>query len=104
MFTGVVLEEPAEQIGMVKLIDETLPAKGLDYDGVVSSEASALKLCLGHRGRVEILVTVFGKVSHGSTPWLGINAVNKATRLIEEVEARLSPRFPVDTDLGKSSI
>ena len=104
MFTGVVLEEPAEQLGTIKLIDETLPARGLDYDGVVSSEASALKLYLGHRGRVEILVTVFGKVSHGSAPWLGINAVNKAARFIAEVEAQLSPQFPVNPDLGRSSI
>ena len=28
LFTGVVLEEPAEQLGMIKLIDETLPGEG----------------------------------------------------------------------------
>jgi len=77
MFTGVVLEEPAEQLEWPNSSTRT-PCEGIGYDGVVSSEASALKLCLGHRGRVEILVTVFGKVSHGSAPWLGINAVNKA--------------------------
>jgi len=104
MFTGVVLEESAEQLGMIKLIDETLPAKGLDYDGVISSEATALELHLGHRGRVEIRVTVFGRTSHGSAPWLGINAVNKATELIERVEHKLAQQFPADLDLGKSSI
>jgi putative selenium metabolism hydrolase len=104
MFTGVVLEEPAEQLGMIKLIDETLPAKGLTYDGVISSEASALKLYLGHRGRVEIRVNIFGRVSHGSAPWLGINAVNKATKLIERVEHGIAPKFPDDPDIGKSSI
>ncbi len=104
MFSGVVLEEPAEQLGTIKLIDETLPAKGLTYDGVISSEASALKLYLGHRGRVEIRVTVSGRVSHGSAPWLGINAVNKATPLIERVEHELTPKFPSDPDLGRSSI
>ena len=41
---------------MIKLIDETLPGRGLDYDGVVSCEATSLKLYLGHRGRVELLV------------------------------------------------
>ncbi len=104
LFAGVVLEEPAEQLGMIKLIDETLPARGLSYDGVISSEASALKLYLGHRGRVEIRVTVSGRVSHGSAPWLGINAVNKATPLIERVEHEMTPNFHADPDLGKSSI
>jgi putative selenium metabolism hydrolase len=104
LFAGVVLEEPAEQLGTIKLIDETLPAKGLTYDGVISSEASALKLYLGHRGRAEIQVTVSGRVSHGSAPWLGINAVNKATPLIERVEHEITPTFPTDPDLGKSSI
>ncbi len=104
IFAGVVLEEPAEQLGMVKLIEETLPAKGIDYDGVISSEASSLKLYLGHRGRVEIRVTVFGRVSHGSAPWLGINAVNKATQLIERVEEELAQKFPADPDLGRSSM
>jgi putative selenium metabolism hydrolase len=104
LFAGVVLEEPAEQLGTIKLVDETLPAKGVTYDGVISSEASSLKLYLGHRGRVEIQVTVMGRVCHGSAPWLGINAVNKATPLIDRVEHELTPTFPADNDLGRSSI
>jgi acetylornithine deacetylase/succinyl-diaminopimelate desuccinylase-like protein len=58
MFTGVVQEEPAEMVGMLHLVDKTLPAKGLTYDAMVSSEATSLKLYCGHRGRVEMLVTI----------------------------------------------
>lgn len=104
MFTGVVLEEPAEQLGMIKLIDETLPLRGLSYDGVVSCEATGLKLYLGHRGRVELKVTVEGVTSHGSTPRLGINAVNKATALIDKVQATVEQNTSKDPDLGQSSI
>lgn len=104
MFTGVVLEEPAEQLGMIKLIDETLPQKGLDYDGVVSSEATSLKLYLGHRGRVEIKVTISGVTSHGSAPWLGVNAVNKATKFIDKVEEVVTKNAGIDPELGRSSI
>lgn len=104
MFTGVVLEEPAEMLGMIKLTEETLPKMGLSYDGVVSSEATALKLYLGHRGRVEIKITIHGRTSHGSAPWLGVNAVNKATKLIERIESDLVPCFPRDKNLGTSSI
>ena len=104
MFTGVVLEEPAEQLGMTKLISETLPARGLDYDGVVSCEATSLKLYLGHRGRVELQVTIEGVTSHGSAPWLGINAVNKATAFIDRVEQVVAAEALTDEKLGHSSI
>lgn len=63
-----------------------------------------MKIYLGHRGRVEIKITVHGKTSRGSAPWLGINAVNKATKLIERVESDLVPCFPKDKNLGSSSI
>lgn len=104
MFTGVVLEETAEQLGMIGLIDETLPARGLHYDGVVSCEATSLKLYLGHRGRVELKVTIEGVTSHGSAPWLGINAVNKATAFIDRVEQVVKAEAVADEQLGRSSI
>ncbi|WP_094606563.1 Succinyl-diaminopimelate desuccinylase [Sporomusa silvacetica DSM 10669] len=104
MFTGVVLEEPAEQLGMIKLVEETLPEKGITFDGVVSCEATGLKLYLGHRGRVELKITVEGVTSHGSAPWLGINAVNKAAKFIEKVEASVAESALQDPQLGRASI
>jgi len=104
LFTGVVLEEPAEQLGMIKLIEDTLPAAGITYDGVVSCEATSLKLYLGHRGRVELKVTISGVTSHGSAPWLGVNAVNKATKFIDQVEAFMAANHGTDEHLGNSSI
>jgi len=104
MFTGVVQEEPAEMVGMMHLVDKTLPSRGLDYDAMVSSEATSLKLYCGHRGRVELLVTVYGRTSHGSAPWLGINAIYKALPLIEKLKDELYPSLPKDEELGQASI
>lgn len=104
IFTGVVLEEPAEQLGMIKLIDDTFPEEGITYDGVVSCEATSLKLYLGHRGRVELKVTLSGVTSHGSAPWLGINAVNKSTKFIDRVEQYIKENHKTDEHLGDSSI
>lgn len=104
MVTAVVMEEPAEQIGMIGLYEETLPARNLPVDGVVSCEATSLKIYCGHRGRVELKVEVSGVTSHGSTPWLGVNAVNKAMKLIDAVEKKYAADFKVDEKLGKSSI
>ncbi|GIM29080.1 peptidase [Clostridium polyendosporum] len=104
MFTGVVQEEPAEMVGMLHLVDKTFKEKGLDYDAMVSSEASSLKLYCGHRGRVEFLITVYGRTSHGSAPWLGINSIYKAIPLITKLKDELYPSLPVDEQLGKASI
>jgi len=104
MFTGVVQEEPAEMVGMIHLVDKTFPAKGLTYDAMVTSEATSLKLYCGHRGRVELLVTVYGRTSHGSAPWLGINAIYKAIPLIQKIKDELYPSLPKDQELGKASI
>jgi len=104
MFTGVVQEEPAEMVGMLHLVDKTLPARGLSYDAMVSSEASSLKLYCGHRGRVEMLGTVYGRTSHGSAPWLGINAIYKAIPLILKLKDELYPSLPVDEKLGQASL
>lgn len=104
MFTGVVQEEPAEMVGMLHLVDKTLPEKGLTYDAMVSSEATSLKLYCGHRGRVEMLITVYGRTSHGSAPWLGINAIYKAIPLINKIKDELYPALPKDPDLGQASV
>lgn len=104
MFTGVVQEEPAEMVGMIHLVDKTLPARGLSYDAMVSSEATSLKLYCGHRGRVELLITVYGRTSHGSAPWLGINAVYKAIPLIQRLKDELYSSLPVDAQLGQASL
>jgi hypothetical protein len=98
------MEEPAEQIGMIGLYEETLPARNMPVDGVVSCEATSLKIYCGHRGRVELNVEVSGVTSHGSTPWLGVNAVNKAMKLIDAVEKKYAVDFKTDEKLGKSSI
>lgn len=104
MFTGVVLEETSECAGMKYMVDHTFPEKGLDYDALVSSEATSLNLYLGHRGRTEYLITTYGRTSHGSAPWLGINAVYKAMPLIAKLKDELYPSLPSDAELGQSSI
>ena len=104
VMTMVVFEESAEMLGMIKLLEETFPAHGIKPSACVSCEATSLKLALGHRGRVEIKVTVQGVTSHGSAPWLGVNAVNKATKFIDRVEEVVKAEALHDAELGDSSI
>lgn len=104
LLAAVVLEENGEMMGTIKLTEEGLPARGIEIDGMVCAEPSSLRLMLGHRGRMELRVTVNGRNCHGSSPWLGVNAAEKAAKLIVEVEQRIARNAKSDPCLGKSGI
>ncbi|MBI4506885.1 MAG: YgeY family selenium metabolism-linked hydrolase [Chloroflexi bacterium] len=101
--TGVVQEEPAASFGMRHLCDVTLKERNLWPDVVVIGEPTARNLYLGHRGRVELEVTTYGRTSHGSAPWRGINAVYKMLPVIEGVRA-FESALPEHPRLGRASI
>ncbi|HHY38367.1 MAG TPA: YgeY family selenium metabolism-linked hydrolase [Clostridia bacterium] len=103
IYTGVVQEEPAEMFGMKYLCDVTFKSRGINFDVMISSEATSMNLYLGHRGRVEIEVVTKGRTSHGSAPWRGVNAVYKMVPVIQEVQA-LYDTLPEHEFLGKSTI
>lgn len=104
LLTAVVLEENGEMMGTIKLCENELPKRNIQVDGMVCAEPSSLKLALGHRGRMEIKVTVHGQSCHGSSPWLGINAVEKAAKLIVAVNEKFSKEVAEDENLGRAGI
>lgn len=99
-YSGVVQEETGQNAGTRFMLDEAFASQDpeMDFDGMVSSEATSLGLYLGHRGRVEYLITVFGRTSHGSKPQAGINAVYKAMPVIEKIQKEVIPNLPQDPD------
>jgi putative selenium metabolism hydrolase len=96
---GVVQEEPCEGLAMRVLVEE----EGIRPDFVVLGEPSNLQVRVGHRGRIEMEVKVWGKAAHASTPSLGTNAIHNAARLIFGIEL-LAPRLPTDPFLGQGTI
>lgn len=103
VITGVVQEEEAECIGIQHLCDHTLPSLNVKPGLVVLGEATGLNLYLGHRGRLELEVTVIGRTSHASAPWLGSNAIYKMLPVISAIQ-ELSTTLPSHPFLGKSTI
>lgn len=104
LLAAVVMEENGEMMGTIKLCENELPKRNIKVDGMVCAEPSSMQLALGHRGRMEIKVTVHGKSCHGSSPWLGVNAVEKAAKLIVAVEDKFSKEVKTDDNLGKAGI
>lgn len=96
---GVVQEEPCEGLAVQVLIEE----EGLRPDFVVLGEPSNLQIKRGHRGRLEMKVTVRGRSCHAATPSRGRNAIYDAARLIFGVEL-LAPQLADDPFLGQGSI
>jgi putative selenium metabolism hydrolase len=95
----VVNEENHEGLG----IKHVLQKKKIMPRCVIVGEATNLQLSIGQRGRAEIEVLTIGKIAHGSTPWLGMNAIYEIVPIIEEVSKmnKILPKHPL---LGKSSI
>ena len=104
LLAAVVLEENGEMMGTIKLCEETLPEKGVEPDAMVCCEPSSMKIMLGHRGRMEIKVVVKGRSCHGSSPWLGVNAVEKSAKLIQRVHDMIWSKTAEDPYLGKPGI
>ena len=64
---------------------------------------TGLKVTLGNRGRIDVLVTVKGAPCHSSRPWDGINAVTGATEAIRLLlsKVKLAGSHP---QLGKPTL
>jgi len=96
---GVVLEEPCEGYAMKVLVEE----EGLVPDMVVLCEPSDLRIAVGHRGRIEMRITVRGVAAHASMPAQGQNAIYAAARLIFGIEL-LSAQLATDSFLGQGTL
>ena len=96
---GSIQEEDCDGLCWQYLLDEGI----LKPDFVVLTEPSALKIHRGHRGRMEIKVSVEGISAHGSAPERGINAIYKMAKIIRDLEA-LNKELKTDDFLGKASL
>ena len=48
---------------------------------------------VAHRGALWLEIEITGKSAHGGRPWLGVNAVSKAAKIIAAIETDLLPRL-----------
>jgi acetylornithine deacetylase/succinyl-diaminopimelate desuccinylase-like protein len=45
------------------------------------------RVALANKGRIDVIVTVRGRAAHSSTPWVGVNAIDGARRVLDRVAA-----------------
>ncbi len=70
---------------------------------VVVTDSTNTKILRGHRGRMEIGVTVSGRSAHGSMPHKGDNAVYKIAKIVSQIE-KLNDTLTKNEFLGKGTI
>ena len=87
-----VMEEILEGVALGHILDAYSP------EGVVICEPSNLELRVGQRGRLEIILTLFGQSGHASQPHLAENPIDIAARALRCLDDLVFPEEPV---LGK---
>lgn len=96
---GTVQEEDCDGLAMRIAIENS----DVKPNCVVLGECTNLNIYRGHRGRIELKITVPGKSCHASAPERGINAVYRAAPIIQGIEA-LNEKLPTHEFLGKGSV
>jgi acetylornithine deacetylase/succinyl-diaminopimelate desuccinylase family protein len=76
LFAGVSGEESGSP-GTRRIVQ-----KGPRTDCAIVGEPTRLKIALASQGMVYARIVVKGKAAHGSAPWKGINAIEKATKIV----------------------
>ncbi|AXA37517.1 MAG: YgeY family selenium metabolism-linked hydrolase [Candidatus Hydrogenedentota bacterium] len=99
--TGTVMEEDCDGLCWQYILKE----KVIDPwpECVVIAEPTNMNIYRGHRGRMEIEVSVTGLSAHGSAPERGINAVYKMAPIVLDIE-KLNECLRHDPFLGKGTV
>jgi acetylornithine deacetylase len=94
-------ETPPNDILFAGVIDEESEMKGSRHlanmlnnlQAVVISEPTELEVIYAHKGILFLRVESIGKAAHGSKPYLGINAIEKAMKFLSLLKDTIDPLF-----------
>ncbi|MBM7324679.1 M20/M25/M40 family metallo-hydrolase [Agrobacterium sp. S2] len=81
VFVADVGEEVDSPLGVPSVI-----ARGVRTDYGLNTESSRGRVHIGHRGKIDVEITVHGRTSHASEPGNGINAVFEAVPFLEALQ------------------
>lgn len=99
VFVASVDEEIGGTNGMGYLVESGSVAA--DY--AINAEQTDLAIMTAYKGNCWIEVKVTGATAHGSTPHLGINAIEKAAKVIQTI-ASIGMTYEVHPMLGSSTV
>jgi acetylornithine deacetylase/succinyl-diaminopimelate desuccinylase family protein len=83
VFVGAIGEETTSE-GTAYLV-----RNGPKTDFAINGEPTNMEVAIAHKGSVLIQVTTIGKAAHCDTPWLGINAIEKTSKIVQAIADRV---------------
>lgn len=99
LFVGSVDEEIGGANGMGYLVE----SGAVKADYAINAEQTDLAIMTAYKGNCWIEVKVTGATAHGSMPHLGINAIEKAAKVIQTI-ASIGMTYETDAVLGPSTV
>ena len=91
--SGTVDEESGGLAGVAWLAEQGhLSAARTDYV-IIPEPFGPGRICVGHRGVYWFDLVTTGHTAHGSMPFLGVNAIDQMTTVLEAIKTRLAPRL-----------
>ena len=89
--SGTVDEETGGYGGVAFLAEKGFFSKPRVDNVIIPEPLNVDRVCLGHRGAWWAEVETFGRIAHGSMPFLGDSAIRHMSTFLELLESRLFP-------------
>ena len=82
LFAATADEETGSKLGLIPLLKKNI----LKADYALILDSDEFDIIVAQKGLIHFKVRVSGRKAHGAYPWRGINAINIASRVIEDLE------------------
>lgn len=82
IFAATADEESGSALGLIPLLERKL----LKVDAAVVLDADDFEIVITQKGLMHLKVCIFGKKAHGAYPWLGVNAIDLAAKIIIDLK------------------
>lgn len=99
IFAATADEECGSGLGLIPLLKRNI----LKPDAAVVLDADDFEIVVTQKGLMHLKVKIFGKKAHGAYPWLGINAIDLAAKIINDLQ-RQKKVYPSNKYLHPATI
>lgn len=83
LFAATADEESGSTLGLITLLKKNI-LKSIDYALILDSDE--FDIVITQKGLIHCKVSLFGRKAHGAYPWKGINAINIASNIIQDLK------------------
>jgi len=87
VFAATADEESGSTLGLIPLLERKI----LKADVAVVLDADDFEIVVTQKGLMHLTVRLTGKKAHGAYPWLGINAIDLAGKIIVDLKTQHPP-------------